>query len=1344
MRRASRVVLALALASAALVHGGNSVVADAPPPTASPAQPAASRSPASTVTLPLAFMPNGGQTDARVKYLARAGGTSIFFTREEAVLALSGGTDKKSLALRLAFVGAEKDVTVEGRARQAGVVNYIRAGAQATSLATFGEVFYRGLWKGVDLGFTDGGGRLKYEFTVAPGASPDRVRLEYRGAERLRIADDGSLIIETALGTLRDGVPETYQVIDGRRVTVESRYRLTGKRSFGFALGEYDAGFPVVIDPGIEYSTLLGGSAGEAFGQHIAIDAGGYAYIASSTASVNFPLTVGAFDTTHNGQQDVYVAKLSPDGRALVYATLIGGTAEEWVHGIAIDASGFVYVAGQTWSTNFPTTATAFDTSHNSAPEQPDGFLFKLNPAGSTLAYSTYFGGSGEDFVSDVGVTPQGEAFIVGRTTSSDLPANRGDTSFNGGYDAFVAAFSTVGSLISSTFLGGSGADGALGVSVHPTWGAFVTGMTQSADFPTVNPLDDTYNGGGDVFVSRVSFAGNVEFSTFFGGAGVEEGEAIAVSVDEDIFVVGNTTSTDFPTLAAHQPTRNGSTDGFVFKLGASSYLHAVYDLDYSTYLNGNGFTLLQSVAVDGLNRAHIGGRSTSLNFPITPGAIDSITSAPSSEGTVVVMGPRGELLYSTFLGGTFNDYVSDVALDATGAIYATGFTQSPNFPVSSGAFDTTLGGPSDHFVTKFSIDLPHPASITVSPKSLTRAIFTNATLGTVVRDANGAPLAGVVVGIRDSNYSLSFGRCRTGMTGQCFDTYIEFEPGVDTIITWADIDADDVQDPDEPYDVATVTWLAPGTGALHGVVTNTATSAAVAGTAVGVFDAAGAAIGSAITSEDGRFAVNNLPDGFYFARTSGTADLIDELYDDIACETGCAVTSGTAISVGSGLATSIAFSLSPAAALEGVVRNAITNAPIASAQVNVFSSTGAPVANAVTDGNGFYRIDNLGNDLYRARTTNSAGFVDEVFDDISCALGCSITSGTPISTTAGETSFADFGLLPAGGGIAGKIENTATGEPIPGITAIVFDSVGAGVASAITNANGEYLTGDLPTGTYYVKTANTSGFIDELFDDVHCAVGCMVTNGTVVTHAAWQTGGYANFALDVGGRIRGRVTGEGVPLPNAPVHVYSGQTGALLFSAVTDSSGSYETPALPLGAYYARTGNAAGYANVGFENVDCALVCDPSTGTPIWVIPGAIATATFDLGPNTPVRESNFIIPELPNGTTPTGLMFFGLTAPGRTTVTASATGPALPSGYSLGDQPVFHTLQTTASFNVGAIVCFVYQGTNFDNLSAIKLLQHQGGAWNDITTSGSPGQHVCGITASLSQFVVVEQTGP
>src|SRR5215208_6360388 len=277
--------------------------------------------------LPLSFIPNQGQTDEAVRYYAQGAGYSFFFTKEGAMLSLAEGNGRGH-AHALDFLGTDSDATLEPRQRLSGEVNYLVGNDPANwqqGLSTHGELLYGGLWPGIDMAVRGEGGKLKYEFHLKPGSSVEDVRLAYRGAEELSVGAGGQLLVQTSLGVIKDAAPVSYQRIGGERVPVESRYVLKGDGGgYGFAVGAYDPSYPLVIDPGLDYSTFLGGTGfDQGFG--IAVR-DGRAYVTGDTDSADFPTTTGAFDTTHNGDHDAFVTKLNALGSALVYSTFLGGT----------------------------------------------------------------------------------------------------------------------------------------------------------------------------------------------------------------------------------------------------------------------------------------------------------------------------------------------------------------------------------------------------------------------------------------------------------------------------------------------------------------------------------------------------------------------------------------------------------------------------------------------------------------------------------------------------------------------------------------------------------------------------------------------------------------------------------------------------------------------------------------------------------------------------------------------------------------------------------------------------------------------------------------------------------
>src|SRR5215211_7915263 len=652
--------------------------------------------------LPLSFIPNEGQTDEAVRYYAQGAGYGFFFTKEGAMLSFANG-EGRGHALGLEFQGANPAATLEAQKRLAGGVNYLMGDDPARwqqELPTHSELLYGGLWPGIDMAVRgEEGGKLKYEFHLKPGSSVEDVRLAYRGAEGLSVGAGGELLVHTPLGVLKDAAPVSYQRIGGERVAVESRYRLTGDGGYGFAVGAYDPRYPLVIDPGIDYSTFLGGTNFDT-GLGIAVDGSGSAYVTGQTQSADYPTTPGAFDPTLDGPEDAFVTKLNASGSALDYSTYLGGTDGDSASDIAVDRSGSAYVTGNTFSADYPTTSGAFDTTFN---VNGDVFVTKLNASGSALDYSTFLGGADGEIGLGIAVDGSGSAYVTGNTFSADYPTTSGafDTTLNGPEDAFVTKLNTSGSALAySTFLGRGRVDEGNDIAVDGSGSAYVTGQTNSANYPTTpGAFDTTHNGRLDAFVTELNASGSaLADSTFLGGTRLDSGSGIAVDGSGSVYVTGFTNSADYPTTPrAFDPTLDGGGDAFVTKLRASGSA-----LAYSTFLGGTSGDSASDIAVDGSGSAHVTGQTNSADYPTTPGAFD-----PTLDGQdvfVTKLNASGSALaYSTFLGGTgTSDVGQGIAVDGSGSAYVTGNTFSADYPTTPGAFDTTYDGTSsDAFVTK-------------------------------------------------------------------------------------------------------------------------------------------------------------------------------------------------------------------------------------------------------------------------------------------------------------------------------------------------------------------------------------------------------------------------------------------------------------------------------------------------------------------------------------------------------------------------------------------------------------------------------------------------------------------
>ncbi len=676
-------------------------------------------------SMPLSFTENQGQWPDSILYRASAGGatmwftpTSVYYQFTRPILKQSDKTGALSAdehlyskfkaepdsieitMIRAEFVGAELSTATEGIGLMDYKCNYFignQPDKWRTDVSNYESIVYRDVYSGIDLKYYGNGRQMEYDFIVSPGADYSKIRIRYYGAESLTLGENGELIIKVANGEIIEQPPVVYQIVEGRKVNIDCNYLISGDNTFSFRVDDsYNPAHELVIDPILVYSTYLGGSGSDPV-SGIAVDSSGAAYVAGHTSSVDFPI-LNPYQEIYIGNfQDAFVTKLSSNGNSLIYSTYLGGNGNDIAKGIALDAAGAVYVAGYTFSPDFP-TLNPYQSIHGG---RDDVFVFKLNNAGNNLLYSTYLGGSDADFGYAITVDATGKAYVTGQTISNDFPMQnpyQGTLNVDG-RDAFVTKFNSDGSsLVYSTYLGGNDTDIAQGIAVDAAGAAYVTGRTKSTDFPTQNPYQGTYNGGfSDAFVTKLSSSGNnLVYSTYLGGSDFDIGVGIAVDTDGMAYVTGIARSTNFPTLNPYQGTNLGQDDIFVTKLSSEGS-----NLVYSTYLGGSSSDNVFDIGLDAAGSAIVVGKTHSTDFPIL---YQLQTNQLESDGFVTKFSPVGNnLTFSTYLGGSTYDLVTSIKVVADGAAYVTGFTQSTDF-ITLGPFQgTNLGGNSDGFVTKIS-----------------------------------------------------------------------------------------------------------------------------------------------------------------------------------------------------------------------------------------------------------------------------------------------------------------------------------------------------------------------------------------------------------------------------------------------------------------------------------------------------------------------------------------------------------------------------------------------------------------------------------------------------------------
>ena len=760
--------------------------------------------------LPLYFVENRGQVDPSIAYYVRGRDTSVAFGSGGVTFVLSGrdanhtapdarrrlaslrpgarGTAAinapQRYTLGLDFVGANPDVRPVGEDPTPAIVSYFKGhgGTQNVGLPTYTTLVYRDLWPGIDLVYAGSVNRLKYTFVVKPGADPSQIKLAYRGATAVAVNDAGELEVSTPVAGFRDDRPYAYQESAGKRVEVATAYALaarqeTGPHAYGFRVAEYDRTQPLILDPAVVVYAGYVGGAGNDQGFGIAVDSAGNAYITGTTASDQntfpdgdgFGLLPGPDQTFNAGGNDAFVVKVKADGTGLEYAGYIGGSGNDQALGIAVDSAGNAYITGVTDSLDFPVTAAGPNPFVNGST---DGFVAKVNAAGTGLVYAGYIGGTGYDEATAIAVDSAGNAYVTGNTSSDEVTFPNGtgflslpglpgpDQTFNGGNpglptDAYVVKVKADGSGFAyAGYIGGAGDESGIGIAVDSAGNAYITGYTTSDEttfpngdgfesLPGLPGPDQTFNGGSsDGFIVKVNVVGDgLVYAGYIGGASFDEGRAIAVDSAGNAYVTGSTSSdettfpggTGFGVLPGPDQTFNGGNDdAFVVKVKADGT-----GLVYAGYIGGDGDETGNGIAVDSTGNAYITGYTTSdeATFPNGNGFVS--LSGPDQtyndfgDAFVVKVKVSGTgLVYAGYIGGGDTDVGTAIAVDSSRNAYITGYTYSTEATFPNGGGFVSLPGlpgpdqthngdihgfPADAFVVKIGAQAESFATVTVA-----------------------------------------------------------------------------------------------------------------------------------------------------------------------------------------------------------------------------------------------------------------------------------------------------------------------------------------------------------------------------------------------------------------------------------------------------------------------------------------------------------------------------------------------------------------------------------------------------------------------------------------------------
>jgi hypothetical protein len=597
--------------------------------------------------IPLYFIPNRGQVNEKARFYAKTPRYTLWMTKEGLVFdSIRKGERDVS---RLIFLGSNKKPGMVPIEMTRHKVNYFKGKDSSKwqkGIRTSKAVLYQNVYQDIDLKVYGIETQVEYDWIVKPGADPGNIRFKYQQVSKTHIDQDGNLVIETAFGEMMHKKPVSYQMIDGKRVPVKSEFRKTGGNTYGFKVEKYNRDYQLVIDPmvAITYSTYLGGSVDEE-GFGIEVDSTGI-YVIGYTNSPDFP-TAGSCLNSYTANDDIFVTKFTPDGSGLIYSDIIGGSSRDRGTDLVVAANGHAFGTAYTYSNDLPAnnsragkrdavffeldatgclvclwymggtendsgTGIALDSSNNAciavytnSPDFPvtpgayqnslqgnyDVFILKRNC--TDILFATYLGGSDKDIAYGVALDSSNDIYISGFTESSDLPVtvDAFQTVFGGESDAFVCKLEADGSdLVYCTYLGGSEVDNGAYIAVDGSGNAYITGETESDDFPVIDAIREIRAGQKDAFISKLNAAGSdLVYSTYYGGSLDNDGGwRLVLDASGAAYVMGYTGSENFPVKNAFQEELGGGGDVWMAKIDANG-THVVY----ATYLGGTGNEVL-------------------------------------------------------------------------------------------------------------------------------------------------------------------------------------------------------------------------------------------------------------------------------------------------------------------------------------------------------------------------------------------------------------------------------------------------------------------------------------------------------------------------------------------------------------------------------------------------------------------------------------------------------------------------------------------------------------------------------------------------------------------------------
>ena len=662
------------------------------------------------------FEPNVGQVAGKTEWIGRSRGAYLYLKGDEVVYA-----NGKNVHMRL--VGANAESVAEKLEPTGGYSNYFIGRDEKTwftGIPHYAKLRYTDVYPGIDIVYYASGQNVEYDFAVRPGADSDRIELAF--SEPVGI-DNGDLIV----AGLRQHKPRVLQ--DG--VEVAAEYRITEAGHVSIALADYDHSRELTVDPVLEFSTFLGGPGDDTMST-VAVDKAGFVYVAGYTATPSTPI----LDPFQQPNQTFYtpvIFKFSADGQKLIYYTVLLSNSWGFINDMALDTSGRVIVIGGVWSTDFP-LKNPLQTDYKSA--YTTGFITRFAPDGKTIDLSTYFGGTLDDRLMSVGTDSDNNIWVGGYTRSMDFPSKNAFMPRYGGgyYDCFLSKISNTGSLLFSSFLGGSGSDSCNGLTVTPDGSVIAVGSTTSPDLPLKNAIrTDLAFGINAPFLTKLDPNGQLMTSTLFGGSNNAYASAVTTDSGGNI-LVGGFAGPGFPTKNAIQ------TQGSAFLLKFDSALKIIF----STYLGGTNGDLIDSLAVDAAGNILFLGLTHSADFPgknaLQPFRGGGLSNTDAMVGKLSASGQT--LIYATPFGGSGDEWAYKLALDAAGNVYIAGYSKSLADYTLSKAFQKGYGGGRwDGILLKLSdATVIEPSPLTISGGNVAFRIQSNGSTSPQSRTVSSTP----------------------------------------------------------------------------------------------------------------------------------------------------------------------------------------------------------------------------------------------------------------------------------------------------------------------------------------------------------------------------------------------------------------------------------------------------------------------------------------------------------------------------------------------------------------------------------------------------------------------------